>query len=570
VITKVGKGSRTRGLVEYLFGPGRSEEHTNQRIVGAWDPAWVGITHPDGVQRGLLTAELETPLRRAALAGEHPADRHVYHVSISNHSGDRNLSDDEWRTVAEAVADKLGFTGTATRAGVRWIAVHHGAASDDRDHIHFQATLVRDDGTPVHLANDYRALREVAKEMRAEFGLDVRTREPGAGRPGLSRLEVQTQRRTDAAAGAAPAPPAAPKRVAMPNQEQLDAERRRRRTQALAGQPRPHAELPRYRLARAVRAAAAAADTEAQWLARLGELGVQVAPRWERGGQRVVGYSVALDPTHPAHPGGDPVWFGGGKLDHDLTLPALRAGWRTDHSTAAAWWALQGAPSPTAAVATPRQGPAVERTPEQHEQTLAGAAYTIGDAADSVEVLTPNSHGAGWAQAARDTAGLLAALAEHAPAEYSRAIAEASADMTRAGQVPHRQPRGARGLLGTEFLAVASTVLAAGSNTKYSTDILLAQVLRLSRTIAAANEAEGRVLAARHASAAVGLLQAATAPPPAVPAPPTRVAMPNQQQLDAERAGTRRRAPHRGAAHDDDPGPVGPGLPTETDRGLGR
>jgi len=117
---------------------------------------------------------------------------------------------------------------------------------------------------------------------------------------------------------------------------------------------------------------------------------------------------------------------------------------------------------------------------------------------------------------------------------------------------------------------VASTVLAVHANTKYSTDLLLAQVLRLSRTIAAANEAEGRVLAARHASTAVGLLQAATAPTPAVPVPATRVAMPNQQQLDAERSGTRRRGPHRGPGHDDDPGPLSPGLLTETDRGLGR
>ncbi len=37
MITKMQRGTRTRGLVEYLFGPGRAEEHTNQRIVAAWD-----------------------------------------------------------------------------------------------------------------------------------------------------------------------------------------------------------------------------------------------------------------------------------------------------------------------------------------------------------------------------------------------------------------------------------------------------------------------------------------------------------------------------------------------------
>lgn len=40
VITAAKEGSRTRGLGEYLFGPRRAEEHTNQRIVAAWSGAW--------------------------------------------------------------------------------------------------------------------------------------------------------------------------------------------------------------------------------------------------------------------------------------------------------------------------------------------------------------------------------------------------------------------------------------------------------------------------------------------------------------------------------------------------
>jgi len=188
VITKMQRGTRTRGLVEYLFGPGRAEEHTNQRIVAAWDEAWQGITHPDGVQRALLSAEVDAPVHKLPEAAK-PAE-HVYHVSISNHGQDRNLSDDEWATVAEAVADKLGLSGTDTRAGARWFAVHHGAASGDRDHIHFVATLVREDGRGIYLNKDKLALREVAKEMTTRFGLAVRTRDPGAGARGLSRPEL--------------------------------------------------------------------------------------------------------------------------------------------------------------------------------------------------------------------------------------------------------------------------------------------------------------------------------------------------------------------------------------------
>jgi len=91
-----------------------------------------------------------------------------------------------------------------------------------------------------------------------------------------------------------------------------------------AVEPAAPAEVPRRRLERTVRAAATAASTEAQWLARLGELGVAVEPRWARGGDRVVGYRVALADPPREQAGSKAVWFGGGTLAHDLTLPALR------------------------------------------------------------------------------------------------------------------------------------------------------------------------------------------------------------------------------------------------------
>ena len=287
MITKMQRGTRTRGLVEYLFGPGRTEEHTNQRIVAAWEPAWEGITHPDEVQRALLTAEVDAPVKRMPEVAK-PAE-HVYHVSISNHGEDRNLSDEEWATVARAVADKLGLSGTDTQEGARWFAVHHGAASGDRDHIHFVATLVREDGRGIYLNKDKLALREVAKEMQARFGLEVRTREPGAGARELSRPELAATLQAGEQRDQRDQQPVAPSRHSGEQQQP-----NRGGEEGVAPEPVVPVEVPRRRLERAVRAAAAAASTEAQWLARLGELGVEVAPRWARGGDRVVGYRVAL------------------------------------------------------------------------------------------------------------------------------------------------------------------------------------------------------------------------------------------------------------------------------------
>ena len=41
MIGKVLRGGRPDGLIRYLYGPGRHEEHTDPHIVAAWrDPGW--------------------------------------------------------------------------------------------------------------------------------------------------------------------------------------------------------------------------------------------------------------------------------------------------------------------------------------------------------------------------------------------------------------------------------------------------------------------------------------------------------------------------------------------------
>jgi len=531
VITKMQRGTRTRGLVEYLFGPGRTEEHTNQRIVAAWDEAWQGITHPDEVQRALLTAEVDAPVKRMPEVAK-PAE-HVYHVSISNHGEDRNLSDEEWATVARAVAERLGLTGTDTEPGARWFAVHHGAASGDRDHIHFVATLVREDGRGIYLNKDKLALREVAKEMAARFGLEVRTREPGAGVRELSRPELAA---THGAREQRDQQPGTPSRHSGEQQEP-----NRSGEGGAAPEPVAPVEVPRRRLERAVRAAASAASTEAQWLARLGGLGVEVAPRWARGGDRVVGYRVALADTPTGQDGSKAVWFGGGKLAHDLTLPALRAGWTRAGDPGPAW---RRAPSAASAPAEAGLGsiPAptsIRPAPEQVSRDFAAATTTLRGAVMTARLL--GGDGAEVARAARDTGGLLAALAEHAPPADRRRLVQACAHLAQAGQVEHGQARGARSPLSPGFARVAVTVLTAASGGTASTAVLLAQVARLTRTVAELHAVQSRVAAALDTARAAELLAPYATPTVLTPdlAPPKPVIMPNQEQLDAMLGSTR-------------------------------
>ena len=100
------RGERVAGLIYYLFGPGRREEHTDPHIVAGW-------RHP---------AELEPPLRPDgrrdfrrllgllnqphAAMGSWGLARPVWHCSMRAAPGDEMLSDDEWAQIACDVMDR--------------------------------------------------------------------------------------------------------------------------------------------------------------------------------------------------------------------------------------------------------------------------------------------------------------------------------------------------------------------------------------------------------------------------------------------------------------------------------
>jgi hypothetical protein len=82
-------------------------------------------------------------------------------------------------------------------------------------------------------------------------------------------------------------------------------------------------EAPRVRLRREVATAAAGADSEQEFFARLTESGVSVRKRYSTiNPSEVTGYAVGL-PEHVSKDGG-PIWYSGGKLAADLSLPRLR------------------------------------------------------------------------------------------------------------------------------------------------------------------------------------------------------------------------------------------------------
>jgi hypothetical protein len=279
VIGKVLRGTNARRLLYYLYGPGKANEHTDPHLVAGFaDPAELEPERrPSGVpDLRRLAGLLAQPL--AALAGP-GYDKPVWHCSVRTAPEDRVLPDAEWAQVAVRIMHRTGLAPEGDDLGVRWVAVRHAA-----DHIHLVATLARQDGTRPKVWNDFYRVREACQEAERRFGL----------------------RRT------APADRTAARRATRAETEQAAR--------------RGWGEPPRASLRREVCTAAAAAATEQEFFTHLRQAGVLVRLRHSiTNPDEVTGYAVGL-PRHTARDGGL-IWYGGGKLAPDLTLPKLRSRW---------------------------------------------------------------------------------------------------------------------------------------------------------------------------------------------------------------------------------------------------
>jgi hypothetical protein len=279
MIGKVIRGSSAGGLLRYLYGPGRANEHADPHLVAGFaDPRELEPDlRPDG-SRDLrrLSGLLAQPLALDPLGA---CGKPVWHCSVRAAPGDRMLSDAEWGQVAVGIMDRTGLAPDGDESGVRWVAVRHAP-----DHIHIAATLARQDGGRVKTWNDFYRVREACQDAERRLGLR----------------------------STAPADRTAAKRPSRAETEQAAR--------------RGWSEAPRVSLRREVCTAAAEASTEQEFFARLEQAGVLVRKRYStiKPGE-VTGYAVGL-PDHTTQDGGI-VWYGGGKLAADLTLPKLRARW---------------------------------------------------------------------------------------------------------------------------------------------------------------------------------------------------------------------------------------------------
>jgi hypothetical protein len=277
MVPDVSTGSDTRGLIVYLFGPGRRDEHTDPHIVAAWDMA--GAPDPGRNPEATYThlakrLDHHVDLRTRELGGKKPP-QHVWHCPVRTAPGDRYLTDTEWAEVARRIVHATGIAPEGDDKACRWIAVRHAD-----DHIHIMATTVRADGRRPRTHHDGQRAQAECRKIEAEFGL----------------------RRLKSGDLTAPRIPTGAERAKAERQGQTVTARQWLREQAYA--------------------VAAAVQTEADYFTVLDSLGIKVKTRLGPETGDVIGYSLAAPGDTNA--AGDPVWYGGSKLAPDLSINRLR------------------------------------------------------------------------------------------------------------------------------------------------------------------------------------------------------------------------------------------------------
>ncbi|WP_440072258.1 relaxase/mobilization nuclease domain-containing protein [Streptosporangium sp. OZ121] len=427
-------GRDVGGLLRYLFGPGRANEHRDQRVIAADHVLEVvDGARLDAPQHWDQVLELGHALDdHRVIAGIAPEQGWVWHCAISLPAGEV-LADEQWAVVARAAVERLGFDDSTGKAPCRWIAVHHGPSAGGNDHIHLAVNLVREDGTLAAPGRDRRVMSALCADMERRFGLYVVEGRPGRGLPGYSRAEAERAQRLQRAQparvrGAGTGPP----------------------SRSPAAEPGPGGGDPdRQRLARLIRSAAASSASEAEFVRQAKDCGVWVRPRFATGGQeRVVGYSAALRPVD----GRTAVWFGGGKLAADLTLPRLREHWDVDggeHQALAEWRR-----SPAAAASPPGPGEQAAVDVAQWKR-----AAQLVDAVHERLRHTPPGDVVAWRIGCRGAAAMLAALAERVEGRGGGPgpIAALADRLAWSAQAPRSEAR-SRTPVGGEVRAVARII----------------------------------------------------------------------------------------------------------------
>lgn len=300
MMPNVTQGGRMAGLVMYLAGPGRANEHIDQRLIAGHDLVTFAVEPGKALSRddALDIANiLDAPRKQHGTTVQVPVkefdqetsqyvttgkkDAHVWHCSLALRADEGKLSDEKWAEIAHDFVEGMGFIDPDGAKTSRWAAIHHGESKNGNDHIHIAVQMVREDGTKADVHFDKRRSQRVVGEIEKEHGLVVlESRDKARGISGHKSAEKVSVHQHE---GAMPAP------------EEL----RRRMRSALASSTNQH-----------------------EYVQRLMDSGVRVAPRFAKGStDTVVGYRVGLVPE----PGSQKqtIYYAPSKIDRTLGWPHI-------------------------------------------------------------------------------------------------------------------------------------------------------------------------------------------------------------------------------------------------------
>ncbi len=455
MIGRVYRGERVAGLVRYLYGPGRHNEHVDARLVAAWDahtPGELAAMEPPVGERGAADYRPMIDSLELALALRAKGERlPVWHCPLRVAPGDRSLSDAEWAQVARDVMDRTGIAKRGDDGGARWVAVRH-----DADSIHLVAVLARQDGRQCHPEFDHLRVREACLAAEVRYGLVSTAPADGTATPANTRAETEKAARTG------------------------------------------RGEEARSQLRREVRAEAVGASSVEEFLAGLRGRGLFVRERYSTvpGQEQVLtGYAVAAAGDRDRV--GELVYFGGGKLAADLSLPRLQARWATATRSG-------DGVGPARLVAGDRAG--VLRDTAAHARAAAGqlTAATAGVGPGGA-----GAHPAGVAGLTLAAGDALVGAAAAFEGSFGGPLTAAAEAYDRAARLPRsaegtarwEQGDAARRLHGAARAVVSAGRLASRSDRAAGME-LIAALVTLTGTVARLHAAHGRLDQARAAHAA--------------------------------------------------------------------
>lgn len=491
MIAKVVHGYRPAGLIKYLFGPGKFEEHENPRVVASWDGApW--LHHPDKLPAVKLDGEVLEPgefdfdlgpltqtmqelaehaglplsnppgitpqwEERVRAGGALPPDApswvkhykydakkkavvlrqgYVWHCPVRLHADDPTLTDKQWEQIAERLMKASGIH----EKGARWIAVRHAD-----DHIHLMATLVSErTGKRIYPYRDYPKLREECRKIEREFGLVATA---GADK---TALQVPTRR------------------------EKGKAERK------------GWAVTAREELRRVVSQCAASASNGEEFLRELRREGLNPKTTVGADGE-IRGYTVSLPGDVTAD--GKPVSYSGTKLAADLTWPKLKTR-----------WASTPAVEPIARAEDGRASGGDRQDALEHAAAVVERATAqVRDGSEDVDGI---AHAAGE---------VLAAMTRGREGREPGPLTEISERYDRAARTPHRVLPERMGPVARDLRQASRRIAAVGAlsgrgKEKFAGFALLLALAGLVAEIAAWQQMRGRVHQADAARRAAGAL----------------------------------------------------------------